>query len=66
MSDHVDHLDYRSIPAEAYEQMIVRAIATHDFQGVRGLLKVMVSVHPREAVRIYDDIQAALRLRGSP
>lgn len=55
--------DHRAISAEDYRQMIASAIAKAEIEGAIEILTVMVSVHPREAVEVYDDIQAALRLR---
>lgn len=58
----MSEFDHRAISAEVYEQMIAKAIEDRELVAATEILKVMVSVHPREAVRIYDDIQAALRV----
>lgn len=44
-------------------RLIAKAIAEPDLVAATEILKVMAAVHPREAVEVYDDLQAALRLR---
>ena len=60
----MSNFDHRAISAEDYEAMIAKAIGDGELIAATEILRVMVSVHPREAVRVYDDIQAALRVRG--
>lgn len=44
---------------------VANAIAARNFEAAVDILTVMVSVDPKRAVDIYDDIQAGLRIASA-